>query len=222
MTEAYYSIAIDGPAGAGKSTIAKKVSETLKIEYIDTGAMYRALTLKVLRNNIDPMNEEKIVEIAKSTEIYFKNNKVYLDHIDVSEEIRNNIISQNVSHISKIGEVRNRLVNLQRNMALEKNIVMDGRDIGTVVLPNAQYKFFLTATVVERATRRYKELLDRGVLDVDLDSIISDIIERDSIDSNREISPLKQAKDAYLLDTTDKSIEECVDYIVSIVLRRNK
>ena len=222
MTEAYYSIAIDGPAGAGKSTIAKKVSETLKIEYIDTGAMYRALTLKVLRNNIDPMNEEKIIEIAKSTEIYFKNNNIYLDHIDVSEEIRNNIISQNVSHISKIGEVRNRLVNLQRNMALEKNIVMDGRDIGTVVLPNAQYKFFLTATVIERATRRYKELLDRDVFDVDLDSIISDIIERDSIDSNREISPLKQAKDAYLLDTTDKSIEECVDYIVSIVLRRKK
>lgn len=222
MTEVYYSIAIDGPAGAGKSTIAKKVSETLKIEYIDTGAMYRALTLKVLRNNIDPMNEEKIIEIAKSTEIYFKNNNIYLDHIDVSEEIRDNIISQNVSHIAKIGEVRNRLVNLQRNMALEKNIVMDGRDIGTVVLPNAQYKFFLTATVIERATRRYKELLDRDVFDVDLDSIISDIIERDSIDSNREISPLKQAKDAYLLDTTDKSIEECVDYIVSIVLRRKK
>ncbi len=219
LDDRYYSIAIDGPAGAGKSTIAKRVSRILNIEYIDTGAMYRALTLKILRNNIDPLNEEKVIHVLNETEIDFKDNNIFLDGIDVSKEVRENIVSQNVSQIAKIGEVRNRLVNLQRDISLRKNLVMDGRDIGTVVLPNADYKFFLTATVEERASRRYRELVDGENLNIDLDDVISDIIKRDDIDSNRKIGPLRKAKDAYLLDTTDKTISECVEYIVSIVLR---
>lgn len=218
MDNEYYSIAIDGPAGAGKSTIAKKVAERLDIEYIDTGAMYRALTLKILKNHIDPLDKDNVIKVIKTTNIDFNKNSICLDGVSVDKEIRENIISQNVSHIAKIEEVRNILVRLQQNMAKNKSVVMDGRDIGTVVLPNAKYKFFLTATVEERATRRYKELINKGVKDINLNDIISDIIKRDNIDTNRDVGPLKQAKDACLLDTTDKTIQECVDFIVSIVL----
>lgn len=218
MDNEYYSIAIDGPAGAGKSTIAKKVAERLDIEYIDTGAMYRALTLKILKNHIDPLDKDNVIKVIKTTNIDFNKNNICLDGVSVDKEIRENIISQNVSHIAKIEEVRNILVRLQQNMAKNKSVVMDGRDIGTVVLPNAKYKFFLTATVEERATRRYKELINKGVKDISLNDIISDIIKRDNIDTNRDVGPLKQAKDACLLDTTDKTIQECVDFIVSIVL----
>ncbi len=218
MDNEYYSIAIDGPAGAGKSTIAKKVAERLDIEYIDTGAMYRALTLKILKNHIDPLDKDNVIKVIKTTNIDFNKNSICLDGVSVDKEIRENIISQNVSHIAKIEEVRNILVRLQQNMAKNKSVVMDGRDIGTVVLPNAKYKFFLTATVEERATRRYKELINKGVKDISLNDIISDIIKRDNIDTNRDVGPLKQAKDACLLDTTDKTIQECVDFIVSIVL----
>lgn len=218
MDNEYYSIAIDGPAGAGKSTIAKKVAERLDIEYIDTGAMYRTLTLKILKNHIDPLDKDNVIKVIKTTNIDFNKNNICLDGVSVDKEIRENIISQNVSHIAKIEEVRNILVRLQQNMAKNKSVVMDGRDIGTVVLPNAKYKFFLTATVEERATRRYKELINKGVKDISLNDIISDIIKRDNIDTNRDVGPLKQAKDACLLDTTDKTIQECVDFIVSIVL----
>ncbi|MDR7869982.1 MAG: (d)CMP kinase [Tissierellaceae bacterium] len=216
-----YSIAIDGPSASGKSTIAQSVSKKLNIEYIDTGAMYRAITYKVLKNNIDPLNEQSIINVLKITDIDFINNSIYLDGIKVDNEIRENIVSNNVSYIAKIKEVREELVRYQRNMAKSKSVIMDGRDIGTVVLPNADYKFFLTASVEERASRRYKELLDRGEKHISLDSIIIDIVKRDEIDSNREISPLVQAKDAYLLDTTNKSIDESVDYIISIVTGGN-
>mgnify|MGYP000907452612 CR=1 FL=1 len=217
MNNYNYSIAIDGPSASGKSTIAQKVSQKLNIEYIDTGAMYRAITYKVIRNDIDPLDKKSVINLLKSTEIDFINNSIYLDGVNVDNEIRENIVSNNVSYIAKIKEVRHELVKLQQKMANAKSIIMDGRDIGTVVLTNADYKFYITASVEERANRRYKELLERGEKHITLDSIIDDIIKRDEIDSNREVGPLIQAKDAYRLDTTNKSIEESVNYIISIV-----
>lgn len=219
MNSNYYSIAIDGPAGAGKSTVAKQVAKILNIEYIDTGAMFRALTLKIIKNNIDPSHIDKVIELARDTDIDFRGNSIYLDGKIVDEEIRHNYVSQNVSYTAKIKEVRNIMLHIQRNMAKTKNVIMDGRDIGTVVLPNAKFKFFITATVEERARRRYKELIEKGEKDISLDDVISDIAKRDYIDSNREIAPLKQSQDAYLLDTTNKTIDEIVKYIVSIVSR---
>jgi cytidylate kinase len=207
MNNYNYSIAIDGPSASGKSTIAQKVSQKLNIEYIDTGAMYRAITYKVIRNDIDPLDKKSVINLLKSTEIDFINNSIYLDGVNVDNEIRENIVSNNVSYIAKIKEVRHELVKLQQKMANAKSIIMDGRD----------YKFYITASVEERANRRYKELLERGEKHITLDSIIDDIIKRDEIDSNREVGPLIQAKDAYRLDTTNKSIEESVNYIISIV-----
>ncbi|NLL82395.1 MAG: (d)CMP kinase [Tissierellia bacterium] len=217
MNKRLISIAIDGPAGAGKSTIAKRVAQVLEIEYIDTGSMYRALTLKVLRNNIDPKDEKKIIEILSKTDIDIKNNHIYLDEVNVNEEIRENIISKNVSYIAAIKEVRDIMVGLQQNLAKKKSVIMDGRDITTVVLPNADYKFFVTASVEVRSRRRFKELLEKGEANITFEKIMADIIKRDSIDSNREISPLMKTPDSLLLDTSDKSIEECVDIIVSRV-----
>lgn len=219
MNNNHYSIAIDGPAGAGKSTVAKQVAKNLNIEYIDTGAMYRSLTLKIIQHNIDPSNTNEVIKLAKNTNIDFKGNNIYLDGKIVDQEIRENYVSQNVSYIAKIKEVRDLMLILQRNMAKTKSVVMDGRDIGTVVLPDAKFKFFITATVEERARRRYKELIEKGEKNINLEDVISDIAKRDYIDSNREIAPLKQSKDALLLDTTDKTIDEVVNYIVAIVLR---
>lgn len=220
MKENYYAIAIDGPAGAGKSTVAKLVAHKLNIEYIDTGSMYRALTLKVIKNNIDPSDINKVINLMKYTKIDFKNNSIYLDNQIVDQEIRDNYVSKNVSYIAKIKEVRDFMLLLQRKMSETKNVIMDGRDIGTIVLPNAKFKFFITATVRERASRRYKELIEKGDINISLDDIIQEISKRDYIDSHREIAPLKQSEDALIIDSTDKSIEEIVNYIVSIVLRR--
>ncbi len=221
MNNRNYSIAIDGPSASGKSTIAKKVSQRLAIEYIDTGAMYRAITYKVLKNNINPLDIENVIDLLNTTEIDFIDNSIYLDGLVVNNEIRENIVSKNVSYIAKIKEVRDQLVKLQQSMGKTKSIIMDGRDIGTVVLPNADYKFFVTASVAERANRRYKELLDRGEKLISLDGIVAEIIKRDEIDSNREIGPLRQSKDSYLLDTTNRSIDESVNYIISIVTGGN-
>ncbi|HLR20417.1 MAG TPA: (d)CMP kinase [Tissierellaceae bacterium] len=214
----YYSIAIDGPAGSGKSTIAKQVSKKLNIEYIDTGAMYRAFTLKLLNNNIDPFNTNMILKEIKNTNIDFVNNNIYLDGRIVNDDIRESYISQNVSLIAKIKEVREMMLNLQKNMSKNKNVIMDGRDIGSVVLPDSKFKFFITATPEERAYRRYKELKHRNNIDIVFKDILLDIKKRDYIDQNREIAPLKQSKDSYVIDTTDKTIEETVNYIVSVVL----
>lgn len=212
-----FSIAVDGPAGAGKSTIAKRASEVLKIEYIDTGAMYRALTYKVLEKKIDPKDTENVIEILNKTNIDFIDNHIYLDGLKVDKEIRDNKVSSNSSYIAIIKEVRDRMVFIQQEMAKEKSVIMDGRDITTVVLPNADYKFFITATVEERSKRRYKELIEKGESNITLEKIIEDIKRRDKIDSNREIAPLTKTEDSYLIDTTDKSIEECVNIIVSMV-----
>ncbi|MFY9482295.1 MAG: (d)CMP kinase [Tissierellaceae bacterium] len=217
MNNDNYSIAIDGPSASGKSTIAKEVAKKLNIEYIDTGAMYRALTYKVLKNKIDVKDTQGVIEILKNTNIDFINNSIYLDGVIVDKEIRQNIVSKTVSYIARIKEVREILVHLQQSMAKTKNVIMDGRDIGTVVLPDANYKFYVTASVDERARRRYKELLDRGEKNISLEDIVADIVKRDEIDSNREIGPLIQAEDAHVLDTTNRTIDESVDFIISIV-----
>lgn len=211
-------IAIDGPAGAGKSTIAKIISKELNINYIDTGAMYRAITYKCLKNNIDINNTEEVINMAKDTEIDFRDNNIYLDNEVVNEEIRTVEVSNNVSNVAKIKEVRYLMVDVQRKIGENNSVVLDGRDIGSYVFPNADYKFFLVATPEERGSRRYKELLEKGYK-VDLDEIINDIIKRDKIDSNREFAPLVKAEDALEIDTTGKSIEEVLSEVVSKIRR---
>lgn len=211
-------IAIDGPAGAGKSTIAKIISKELNINYIDTGAMYRAITYKCLKSNIDINNTEEVINMAKDTEIDFRDNNIYLDNEVVNEEIRTVEVSNNVSNVAKIKEVRYLMVDVQRKIGENNSVVLDGRDIGSYVFPNADYKFFLVATPEERGSRRYKELLEKGY-EVNLDEIINDIIKRDKIDSNREFAPLVKAEDALEIDTTGKGIEEVVSEVVSKIRR---
>ena len=203
-------IAVDGPAGAGKSTIAKLIAEKLNINYIDTGAMYRAITYKCLQNNIDINNEEEVIKIAKD----FKDNNIYLNGEILKDEIRTMEVSNNVSNVAKIKEVRYLMVDVQRNIGKVSSVILDGRDIGSYVFPNADYKFFLVATPEERGKRRYKELVNKGY-DVNLEEIISDIIKRDEIDSNREFAPLVKADDAIEIDTTGKSINEVVQSVLS-------
>ena len=211
------SIAIDGPAGAGKSTIAKKIAEELCIEYIDTGAMYRALTLKVLQLQLNPKDENDVIAAIQNTNVDFRNNDIYLDDINVEKQIRENIINNNVSFVAKVKEVRDAMVSRQRELSKMKSIIMDGRDIGSVVLPNAEFKFFITATVDERANRRYKELIGKGETDISFEQIRQEIEDRDKIDMTRDIAPLIQTKDACKIDTTNMTINECVAKIISIV-----
>lgn len=220
MQKEFYSIAIDGPASSGKSTIAKMLSKILEIEYIDTGAMYRALTWKVLESKIDPKNKDKIINLLNTTNIDFKNGNIFLDDQIINEEIRLNYVSQNVSYIAVIPEVRSKMVELQQKMARSKNIIMDGRDIGTVVLIDSKYKFYLTASIKERASRRYNELKQDRNLEYSLSDIEEDIIKRDNIDSNRKTNPLKKAEDAILIDTTDKTLEDVVQIILSSIKGR--
>lgn len=206
-------IAIDGPAGAGKSTIAKIIAKKLDINYIDTGAMYRAVTLKCIQNNINIEDESSVIELAKQTEIDFKDNNIYLDGQIVNEEIRSIEVTNNVSNVAKIKEVRYLMVDVQREIGKRNSVILDGRDIGSYVFPNANYKFFLIATPEERGARRYKELVEKGV-EVKLQDVIDDIIKRDEIDSNREFAPLVKAKDAIEIDTTGKSIDEVVESVL--------
>ena len=207
-------IAVDGPAGAGKSTIAKLIAEKLNINYIDTGAMYRAITYKCLQNNIDINNEKEVINIAKNCEIDFKDNNIYLNGEILTDEIRTMEVSNNVSNVAKIKEVRYLMVDVQRNIGKVSSVILDGRDIGSYVFPNADYKFFLIATPEERGNRRYKELVNKGY-DVNLEEIIKDIIKRDEIDPNREFAPLVKAEDAIEIDTTGKSINEVVQSVLS-------
>jgi cytidylate kinase len=209
-------IAVDGPAGAGKSTIAKIVADKLDINYIDTGAMYRAITYKCLKNNIDITNEDKVVEVLKHSKIDFKDNNIYLDGEVINDKIRSVEVSNNVSNVAKITDVRHLLVDVQRNIGKESSVILDGRDIGSYVFPNADYKFYLMATPEERGLRRYKELNLKGY-DGSLDEIINDIIKRDKIDSNREFAPLVKADDAIEIDTTKKSIDNVVDEMLSFI-----
>lgn len=207
------TIAVDGPAGAGKSTIAKIIAERLSIEYIDTGAMYRALTYKIIKENINLENIIDLKTILEKTDIDFKDKHIYLDGNIVDKEIRDNKISNNVSFVAKIKEVREKLVDIQRKLANNKSVIMDGRDIGSFVLPNAKYKFFVTATPEERGLRRFNEL-QKNNENIKLNDIINEIKKRDEIDSSRSIAPLIKTSDAVLIDTTNKSIEQCVNEIV--------
>ncbi|MCX7951980.1 MAG: (d)CMP kinase [Clostridiales bacterium] len=211
-----FAIAVDGPAGAGKSTISKLVAQKLGIEYIDTGAMYRAITLKLINNNVNFGDFDNVKKIVENTKVELVNGRVLLDGDDVSEEIRMPYVSTRVSEVAAMPIVRERLVYLQRLMAENTSVIMDGRDIGTNVLKNAEIKIFLTASVEERANRRYIEMQNKGV-DITFEEICEDIRKRDTIDSTREVNPLRQAEDAILVDTTGKSIEEVVDEIISII-----
>ena len=213
-------IAIDGPAGSGKSTIAKLIAEDLGLVYLDTGAMYRLVTLKALNNGILG-DFEKIIKMLDNLSIDIKENGFYLDDIDVSEEIRKPVVSENVSDIAAIREVREKMVDLQRKFSESKNVILDGRDIGTVVFPNADVKIFLIADAKERANRRYKELVAKGE-NVKIEEIYENILKRDKIDSTRKESPLKKADDAIEVDTTSKNIEEVKNEILYIIKQKNK
>lgn len=209
-------IAIDGPSGAGKSTIAKAVAKKMGIDYIDTGAMYRAVGLKVKNNNIDHLDEKSMADMLADTDIDFVNGDIILDGIIVNKEIRANDMSMMASKVSALPAVRAKLVELQRKMGQTKSIIMDGRDIGTNVLTDAEIKIFMTASAEERADRRYKELIEKGQ-DVTYDQILEDIKKRDHNDMTRALNPLKKADDAIELDTTGMSIEEVTDYIMNEV-----
>lgn len=210
------SVAIDGPAGAGKSTIAKLVAKEFNLMYINTGAMYRAVALKSRENNIDSNNIEELCNLIDSMEMKFENDDLILNGVNIQDKITIPEISSVVSIYASIPEVRHKLVKLQQDMSRKFNVIMDGRDIGTVVLKESPFKFFLTATPEERAERRYKELKERG-LDVNYDVILSDIIKRDHIDSTREIDPLRKADDAVEIDTTGLNITEVTNKICSLI-----
>lgn len=209
-------IAIDGPTSAGKSTIAKLLAQKLKINYADTGSMYRALTLKVLNNNTDPKSEKDVVTIADKTKIDYFENHIFLDGLCVDDKIRNELIDKNVSYVCQYRDVRKRLVSLQKEIASKSSVIMDGRDIGTVVLKDANYKFFLTASADVRAKRRYKEYIEKG-LEVNFEDIKNDLIRRDDYDSHREVDPLVKASDAIEVNTDDKNIEETVELMLSYI-----
>ena len=215
------SIAIDGPAGAGKSSIAKALSKRLGYIYIDTGAMYRAVALFFVENNVSDGTDSRIESLLEKLEISIKYEdgaqKVILNGEDVTDKLRLEEIGKLASKFSAIGSVREKLVALQRKLAQKENVVMDGRDIGTVVLPNADLKIYLSASSKVRAKRRYLELLEKGHTDLDINDIEDEIIKRDEADMNREISPLKQADDAYYLDSSDMTLEEVVSKILSMV-----
>ncbi len=214
------SIAIDGPAGAGKGTIAKLLAKKLGYVYIDTGAMYRATGLYYSKQNIDFSDENKINELIDNVDIKMTYDagilKVYLNSEDVTEEIRTEEASRGASKVSVFPKVREKMVKLQQQMAESLNVIMEGRDIGTVVLPNATLKIFLTASVEVRAERRYKEQIEKG-MDVTLEAIKKDIEERDYRDSHRETSPLKQAHDAIVVDSSNMTIDEVVESILKLI-----
>ncbi|MBU5300746.1 (d)CMP kinase [Clostridium sporogenes] len=212
------SIAIDGPAGAGKSTIAKIIGKKLNIMYINTGSMYRAVTLMALENNIEPSDIESLKTLINSMDISFNGNNIIVNGKDLEEAIRMPIINNNVSKYAAVEEVRELLVSMQQNISKKYNVIMDGRDIGTVVLKDAPYKFFITASAEVRAERRLKELKEKHI-NIDFEDVLKEIKERDYIDSNRKINPLKQSEDAILIDTSNFTIEEVVDKICTIIKR---
>lgn len=206
-------VAIDGPSGAGKSTIAKAVAKALGIDYIDTGAMYRAVAYKTLSKNIDPQDAVAMQAMLDETEIDFSQGNIILDRIVINEQIRTDAIAKRASQCSALPAVREKLVQLQRQMGQTKSVIMDGRDIGNNVLPDAEYKFFMTASAQARAQRRYEELAAKGQ-DVNYEQVLSDIEQRDHTDMTRELNPLRKAADAMEVDTTEMGIEEVTDFIL--------
>lgn len=212
-----YNVAIDGPSGAGKSVIALKVAQRYNLTHIDSGAMYRVIALKAIRNGIDFNDEKALVDLIHQTKIRFgKEKRVFMDDEDVTLDIRHEKISLGASDVSKLKRVRQLLVEAQQEMAKDKNCIMEGRDIGTVVLPDAEVKIFLTASVQVRSERRYFDLLAKGIK-ADLEQIKKDLVLRDYQDSTRKESPLKKAEDAIELDSSHLSIEEVVSAIGDII-----
>ena len=207
-----FQIAIDGPSGAGKSTIAKTVAQKLGIDYIDTGAMYRALGLKMLRLGIPMREDERLAAMLADTDIDFSGGHVYLDGEDVSDRIRTQEISKAASDCSAFASVRKKLVELQQKMGRQKSVIMDGRDIGTVVLKDAPYKFFLTASDEERAMRRFRELQEKGEPQT-YEEVLEQIRQRDYNDTHRSVTPLRRAEDAVEIDSTAMSIDEVAAFI---------
>ena len=214
------SIAIDGPAGAGKSTIAKLVAKKLDYIYVDTGAMYRAIAYELVRTGVDIEDEKALTDACAKMKIEIKYEdgvqQVYMNGENVTPYLRTEETGNMASKSSAKAPVRAALLDIQRNMAVEHNVVMDGRDIGTNVLPNAETKIYLTSSADERANRRYKELTEKGEV-ADFEKIKADIIERDERDMNRDIAPLKQAEDAVLVDSSNMTIDEVVDALLSHV-----
>lgn len=214
-----YNVAIDGPAGAGKSTIAKAVAKKLNLIYVDTGAMYRAMALYMLRHGVNLQDTEKIIENCKETDITIRYEDgvqmVLLNGENVNAFLRTEEVGKAASAVSAIPQVRKKLVELQHKLAAESDCIMDGRDIGTCVLPNAQTKIYLTASSEVRAKRRYDELAAKGE-ECDLEQIRADIEERDYRDMHREVSPLKQAEDAILVDTSEMTVDEVIEKIISL------
>lgn len=214
------NVAIDGPAGAGKSTVARAAAKEIGFIYVDTGALYRAVGVNALRKGIDTKNKPAVAASLSdiSVDLVFENGeqKVLLNGENVSVEIRTPPASMAASDVSAVPEVRAFLFDLQRDIAKRNSCIMDGRDIGTVVLPHAKVKIFLTASPEERATRRYKELIEKGT-DVKYEDVLSELIERDYNDSHREIAPLKPAEDGVILDTTGLSLEDSVNSIIKII-----
>lgn len=213
-------IAIDGPAGAGKSTVARLVADRLGFIYIDTGAMYRAVTLAALRRGVSICDERALTALAESCRISFRDcpeltppRRVYLDGEDVTLAIRSPEVGGRVSPVAVVPGVRRAMVRQQRELAASGGVVLDGRDIGTYVLPDAEFKFYLTADLGERARRRYRELVNRGV-ETTYEAVEREVRERDYIDSHREMAPLRQADDAIVIDSTNLTVEEVVETIL--------
>ncbi len=215
------AIALDGPAGAGKSSIAKRAAKALDYIYVDTGALYRTIGLAATRSNVEPKPSKEVNELLSEIKVDLTFNDkgeqiVLLNGEDVSGEIRTPEASMTASKISAVPSVREYLLDLQRNMAKTHNVIMDGRDIGTVVLPDAQIKIFLTASPEARAKRRYKELCEKG-MDVKYEDVLSDVIQRDYNDTHRDVAPLKPAEDSITVDTTELDFEQSVDKIISVI-----
>ncbi|MEI3577250.1 MAG: (d)CMP kinase [Acutalibacteraceae bacterium] len=215
------SIAIDGPAGAGKSTIAKAVAKQLEYIYVDTGALYRSIALNAINSGTNTDNEAEINELLSNTKVEIKfidgEQRVFLNSQDVSDKIRTTEVSMMASRVSAIAAVRDFLLELQRGLARENNVIMDGRDIGTVVLPQAQVKIFLTASAQCRAKRRYKDYLAAGNTKESYEQILADIQQRDYNDSHRAVAPLKPAEDFVIVDTSDDTLEQSVEKITAVV-----
>ena len=209
-------VAIDGPAGSGKGTVAKILADKCNLVYIDTGAMYRAIAYSCIQNNIDITDEEKIVQLAKNSEIEFIDGKTYLNGKDISKEIRTMEVTRIVSPISSIVKLREILVNMQRDMAKDKDVIMEGRDITTVVFPNATYKFYLDASLEERANRRYKENIEKGI-QVTIEEIKENISKRDYNDMHKEVGSLTRTDDSIYIDSTHLTIDEVVNKIKQII-----
>ena len=212
-----FSIAIDGPAAAGKSTVAKQVAKILNCVYIDTGAMYRAITWYALSKGVDPKDEEKVTALLPEIDLSLHlDGKVVVNDQDITKEIRTTEVADNVSYIASYKKIRLHLVELQRKMSKNVSVVMDGRDIGSYVLPHADVKIFQVASVETRAVRRYKENLEKGI-NCSIEEIEENLRKRDYIDSHREFAPLKKSEDSFVLDTSNMTIDEAVNAIIKIV-----